>query len=62
MKKSRYKNKEIYRLQPILVAVSHDNRSYKNVFRIVWYQNICDKHYRNVRIITPISTTVSTTI
>ena len=45
-KKFRYKNEERYRLQPTLVAVSNDNRSYKNMFRIVWYQDKCDKHYK----------------
>ena len=28
------------------MAVSHDNRSYENVLRIVWYQNKCDKHHK----------------
>ena len=35
MKKFRYKNEEIYRLQLALVTISHDNKLYENVLKIV---------------------------
>ena len=43
----RDKNEEIYKIQFTLVVVSYNNRSYKNMLKIVWYQKICDKHFKN---------------